>query len=220
MWLTADRDLPPCSDGAGTPRGGPLTRARRLLVFLHRLCCAAGHCLSIVQAFGWGSGCHMLASLASINAPHWGELADLSVSGHSFSHSLVGYPQYQNPTAQPIAPMYFSSASGFLSGKKKICSWLNIFSHFLSTSNLQEQGDVRRLQLPCWSRRGQTYRVGPVSTLYRSTSFSEPSNPLSSCLSLETAGRNKCKCFCKQTQIRLKCNCSVIMTCLSLFWCL
>lgn len=219
MWSTAGRDLPPCSDGAGTHQGGPLTRVRRLLVFLHRLCWAAGHWLGIAQAFDWGSGCHMLASLATINAPHWGELADLGVSGHGFSHSLVGYPQYRNPTAQPESPKYFSKASGFLSGKK-ICSWLSIFRHFMSTSNLQEQGDVRRLQLPCWSRRGQTYRVGPVSTLYCSTSFSEPSNPLSSCLSLETAGRNKCKCFCKQTQIRLKCNCSVTVTCLSLFQCL
>lgn len=124
----------------------------------------------------------------------------------------IPQPSLNHPSTSP-RPLDFYQ-------EKEICSWLSIFRHFMSTSNLQEQGDVRRLQLPCWSRRGQTYWVGPVSTLYCSTSFSEPSNPLSSCLSLETAGRNKCKCFCKQTQIRLKCNCSVTVTCLSLFQCL
>lgn len=179
--------MPPCSDGAGTPSGRPLT---------------AGW-----YQKHWGSGCHILASLASKSL-----LAEVSW--------LSTVLRSQCPAPQCPGPCTFPQSLDFSQKKKKKSSSFNLFSHFLSLSHLQEMGDVRQLQLPCWSWRGQTYWVSPMSAWYCSTSFSEPSNPSSSRLSLETAGRNKCKCLCKQTQIRLKCNCSTTMTCLSLFQCL
>lgn len=184
--LNTDEDMPPSWDGAGTLPGRPLT---------------ASWC----QKY-WGSGCHILASLASKSL-----LAEVS--------RLSTVPRSQCPahTVQGCATLH---NLWIFVRKKKNAPEYNLFSHFLSPSHLQEIGDVRQLQLPCWSQRGQTYWVSPMSAWYCSTSFSEPSNPLSSGLSLETAGRNKCKCLCKQTQIRLKCNCSTAMTCLSPFQCL
>lgn len=154
------------------------------------------------------------------NPPQRDKLADSGLFSPRF-FLQSSYPRYWDPSAWPLVPraVHFSITSGFFS-KKKTCFCLTLFSEFLPHSICR----IWSMWICCNCHTGHKKVTDllcqPMSRFYCSISFSMPSNPSSSHLSLKTAGRNIHKCFYKQIQIRLKCNCATTVTCLSIFQCL
>lgn len=148
------------------------------------------------------------------NPPQGGKSADPGLFWPRF-FPQSSYPQYWDPTAWPLAPraVYFSITSGFFSGKKLL---LPYSFQSLSAPNQSPEARGREMAAIAMLVTKRTDLLGQpcVSLILLHFIFCAFNSLV---FTLVIAGKNVHKCFYKQTQIRLKCNCPTTMTCLSIF---
>lgn len=136
------------------------------------------------------------------NLPQRDKLADCGISHQGFCHNLVTsfshnlLTQYWDPSAWTLVPraLHFSITSGFFL-KNELALVLLFSMNFCPYSICRRWGIWICCNFNTVHKEVTDVLYQPVSHFYCSASFSAPSNPSSSHLSLETAGRSMHKCF-------------------------